>query len=72
MKEKNLMVQVCRFDEKKNLIEVVVHINECTLKDRQWARCPECKERVKLMLSGDKHYEHDTRASKPCKFKTAA
>lgn len=72
MKQKNLMVKVCRFDENKNLVEVVVHINECTKKDKQWARCPECNERVRLNLKGDKHYEHETRAASLCKFKTAA
>lgn len=73
MKEKNVMVQVPRYDfEKKDFVDVVIHINDCVLKDRQSARCPECGERVRLMLKGDKHYEHETRAAKPCKFKTAA
>ena len=71
MKQKNIMVQVARYDvEKKDFVDVVVNINECTLKDRQWARCPECGERVKLMFGEDKHYEHETRAGKPCSFKT--
>ena len=73
MKEKNVMVQVSRIDmEKRDFVDLIVHINECTNKDRPSARCPECDERVRLMLTGDKHYEHVTKASKPCKFKTAA
>lgn len=73
MKDKNVMVQVPRYDlEKKEFVDVVIHINDCTKKDRLSARCPECQEKVRLMLTGDKHYEHETRASKPCKFKTAA
>ena len=72
MKEKNVLVLVARYDvEKKDFVDVVVDINECTKKDRLWAKCPECGEKVRLMLTGDKHYEHETRASKPCKFKTA-
>ena len=71
MKEKNLFVQVVRFNkETRNFDEVVIHVKDCIPKDRLSARCPECGQRVRLMLAGDRHYEHDLRAGKPCKFKT--
>jgi hypothetical protein len=71
MKEKNVTVTISRYDEeKKDFSDVVVDINECTTKDRLWAKCPECGGKVRLMLTGDRHYEHETRGEKPCSFKT--
>jgi hypothetical protein len=71
MSTKNVMVQVSRLDkEKKDFVDIVLNINECNLKDRKSARCPECQERVNLMLTGDKHYEHKSRAGKTCSFKS--
>jgi hypothetical protein len=70
-KPKNLMVQVSRLDkEKKDFVDIVININECKKSDRRSARCPECQEKVRLMLTGDMHYEHETRGEKPCSFKT--
>ena len=71
MSTKNVMVQVSRLDkEKKDFVDIVLNINECNLKDRNSARCPECQERVNLMLTGDKNYEHKSRAGKTCSFKS--
>ena len=71
MKEKNVMVQVPRYDlEKKDFVDIVININECTKKDRRSARCPECQQKVRLMLTGNMHYEHEARGEKPCSFKT--
>jgi hypothetical protein len=70
-KPKNVMVQVARMNrETRQFDEIIIHINECNLKDRNSARCPECQERVNLMLTGDKHYEHKSRAGKTCSFKS--
>ena len=70
-KSKNVMVQVARLNlETREFKEKVIHVNECVLKDKNTARCPECGERVVLMLSGDRHYEHKSRAGKLCSFKT--
>jgi hypothetical protein len=71
MSTKNVMVQVSRLDkEKKDFVDIVLNINECNLKDRSSARCPECQEKVRLMLTGDMHYEHETRGGKLCSFKS--
>ena len=68
MKLKNKLVQVARYDlEKKDIVDIVIHINECRKMDRLSARCPECLERVRLILTGEKHYEHLSRI-KPCTF----
>ena len=70
-KSKNVMVQVARINlETRQFEEKIIHVYECVLKDKNTARCPECQERVTLMLEGDRHYEHKTRAGKNCSFKT--
>jgi len=71
IKSKNVMVQVARLNlETRDFEEKIIHVNDCILKDKVTARCPECQERVTLMLTGDRHYEHKTRAAKSCSFKT--
>lgn len=71
IKSKNVMVQVARINkETRQYDEMIIHVNDCILRDKETARCPECQERVVLMLSGDRHFEHKTRAGKPCSFKT--
>ncbi len=53
-KSKNVMVLVARINkETRQFDEMVIHVNECNLKDKVTARCPECQERVVLMLSGN-------------------
>jgi hypothetical protein len=70
-KSKNVMVQVKRINlETRQFDEIIIHVDKCILKDKHTARCPECQERVVLMLTGDRHYEHKTRAGKNCSFKT--
>jgi hypothetical protein len=70
-KSQNVLVQVTRINrETREIEEKIIHVDECVLKDKHTARCPECKERVSLMLEGDRHYEHKTRAGKNCSFKT--
>ena len=55
-KTKNVMVQVARMNlETRQFEEKVIHVDECVLKDKHTARCPECQERVTLMLEGDRH-----------------
>jgi hypothetical protein len=71
-KSKNVMVMVARINkESRDFEEKVIHVNECVLKDKNTARCPECEERVILMLTGDRHYEHKSRAGKLCSYKTS-
>ena len=68
MEDKNVMVLVSRYNkEKKLFVESIVHVNDCTERDRYFASCPECGQRVLLFLASDRHFEHDLRNERPCK-----
>lgn len=71
MKPKNTMVYLFRpfKNEETGKIEIrKVLRSVADSRDKEKGECPECEEEVTCYVQD--HYEHKSRADKPCSFKT--
>lgn len=74
MKEKNVTVELLRPFQDGSKRYVIKPITFANAGDKDNARCPQCKERVRLHRTPGRklfdHYEHMSRGGNKCPYKT--